>query len=199
MRFARDLDAAPVYRRLAPPAGMVVNLDRAKAHLRLDGEDGEDELIHAAILSATQHLDGRDGMLGKALLTQTWTVTGAELATIDLAPVQAVLSIEIMVEGVYQALPAGSWRAIERIGKRTAVIPARGAVWPSVDADPEAWRITFRAGYGDRGADVPAPIRSAILLMVADLFDGRDGKTLASLVENPTIARLLDPYKRQTA
>ena len=59
-------------------------------------------------------------------------------------------------------VPTSAWRTVAMTADRVAVVPARGAAWPAYDFDPEAWRITFRAGYGDAGEAVPSPIRSAI-------------------------------------
>jgi uncharacterized phiE125 gp8 family phage protein len=52
--------------------------------------------------------------------------------------------------------------------------------------------IAFTAGYGDAESDVPAPIREAILEIVADLYANR-GDT----AEEPSLAALalLAPYR----
>ncbi len=201
-----------VYTRMTAPAGEVVDVDRACRHLRLDAvdlDDVEKGLVQAAIAAAHQELDGRTGILGRALLTQTWQavtdrpdygVLGARSTfgvhtapgfLLELPPIQAVTMVERLVSGVYVAVPAASWRALPRPGGRVAVTSAN---WPASDNDPAAWRMTFLAGYG-AAADVPAPIVSAMLLRIADLFDNRDGKVTANMVENPTIDRLLACYR----
>ena len=52
----------------------VVSLDEMKAHIRQDSdvEDAEDGAILTFIAAATGKLDGRDGLLGRCLITQTW-------------------------------------------------------------------------------------------------------------------------------
>lgn len=42
---------------------------------------------------------------------------------------------------------------------------------------------------------VPAPIKSAALLMVADLYENREAQTDRPLTENKTFALLLNPYR----
>lgn len=60
---------APV--RVTPPAEPPVSLEEAKAHLRVDF--GDDDLYVAGLIeAATAHLDGWSGILGRALVTQTW-------------------------------------------------------------------------------------------------------------------------------
>lgn len=194
-----------VYTRTEGPDSDVVDVARALRHLRLEEGDvdaTERNLIEGAIATAHEHLDGRTGILGRALLTQTWeaitdrptwAVLGDRLGSgfmLDLPPIQAVTKVEYLAGGQYVAMQPGTWRSLPRPGARLAVL---SAAWPAADTDPAAYRLTFRTGYGDAAA-VPAPIVSAMLLAIADLYDNRDGKTQANLVENPTIARLLRPY-----
>jgi hypothetical protein len=49
------------------PNKSVLTHDEAKAHLRVD-----DTLITALIAAATARLDGRDGILGRCLRSETW-------------------------------------------------------------------------------------------------------------------------------
>ncbi|TFZ59323.1 hypothetical protein E4V01_07685 [Methylorubrum sp. Q1] len=207
--FSSRQPAAPlVYVRLTPPTGSVVALSRARAHLRLDPADAdplEIDLLEAAIAGAVGHLDGRgQGTLGRALLTQRWQASADRPAdeaagrvpgfVLELPPLREVEKVERRIGGRYQEVPADAWETVRLPAERVAVITAGGVSWPEADAHPAAWRITFAAGYGT-GDDVPAPIRAAILLMVADLYDNRDGKTQANLVDNPTVERLLNPFR----
>ena len=124
----------------------------------------------------------------------TTDAEGRFTAAIDMPPALSGAS-QPMDATFVMSVREGAGRPVERADQRL-VVPARGAAWPAYDFDPEAWRITFRAGYGDAGEAVPSPIRSAILLLVADLFDQRDGKVQANLVDNPTVDRLLAPFRR---
>ncbi|MGX5777472.1 head-tail connector protein [Methylorubrum zatmanii] len=194
-----------VYTRIEGPGADILDVARVLRHLRLEEADvdaAERSLIEGAIATAHQHLDGRTGILGRALLTQTWeavtdrptwAVLGARSGVgfmLELPPIQAVTKVEYLMGGEYVVMPSDTWRSLPRPGARVAVL---SSAWPATDNDPAAWRLTFRAGYGT-AADVPAPIISAMLLAIADLFDNRDGKVQANLVDNPTIARLLAPY-----
>lgn len=46
--------------------------------------------------------------------------------------------------------------------------------WPSVLYIPNAVQIHFTAGYGDNSADVPANIRTAIMMAVSDFYENRE-------------------------
>ena len=96
---------------------------------------------------------------------------------------------------VYQVVSGGFGRA--------QLVEAYEQNWPTdVRNEPDAVRIQFTAGYS--GADnssppvaeagVPQPILAAIKLMLGELYKSREITVSTSLAENPTIARLIQPY-----
>src|SRR5262245_4977660 len=91
---------------LVPPTGPnPPNLDALllpdfKADLRIDGTS-EDALLLTMLAAARRSLEGREGTLGRALLTQTWDWTldawpsCPEPLAVPLAPLQSVTSIKL--------------------------------------------------------------------------------------------------------
>jgi uncharacterized phiE125 gp8 family phage protein len=74
-----------------------ISLEQARAHLRIDRYD-EDALIASLIAAATAHLDGWSGILGRALINQTWSqkfprFPSRAVLGLALAPVQSIVSI----------------------------------------------------------------------------------------------------------
>lgn len=59
---------------VTPPASKPVTLADAKEHLRVDHDD-EDAVIAALLDTAVAHLDGWSGVLGRAIMPQTWRVS----------------------------------------------------------------------------------------------------------------------------
>lgn len=59
---------------VTPPEDAAVQLDDLKLFLRVDHDD-EDALISALADAATGWLDGWDGILGRAIMPQTWRET----------------------------------------------------------------------------------------------------------------------------
>jgi uncharacterized phiE125 gp8 family phage protein len=57
--------------RTADPATRLLTTDEAKTHLRVD-DSAEDGYVDSLVLTAEHHLDGFSGVLGRALITQTW-------------------------------------------------------------------------------------------------------------------------------
>lgn len=58
---------------ITPPSSQVVTKEEMKQHLRIMDFD-EDAVISGLIAAATAHLDGWRGILGRAIMPQTWRV-----------------------------------------------------------------------------------------------------------------------------
>lgn len=186
---------------LTPPAAQPVSVADLKAHLRID-HDEEDERLSAFIAAATSRFDGRDGILGRALLTQQWRLTLPAFApsiTVPLPPCQTVDSITYVdTAGATLTVDASTYVVSGLGGDLPAVIePAYGAEWPATRTMREAVTVTFTAGYGDDAADTPEPIRAAIRLLAAHLYEHREAVALgATVAELPQgVADLIAPHR----
>ena len=196
-----------LYLRQTPPAALPVSLGTLKAHLRREADETEeDALLTAYLEAAVAHLDGREGTLGRCLVDQTWTAIadrperlpcGRSGFRLGLGPIRAPQSIAVrrLVGGQPVDVDAALWRVAPERLEEASIVLAVGAAWPAADPVPGAWRIDFTAGFGGP-ADVPEALRAAILLLAADLDGDRSGKTLSNLVVNPTIERLVAPYRK---
>lgn len=195
------------FNRTSAPAVAPLTLAEAKSHLRVF-HAAEDDYISALIMVATAYLDGRCGVLGRALITQSWEYRLDYFPRswimprigLPFPPLQSVQSVQyIDGAGVLQTLDPSLY-VVSTGDAEGGIDPAYGQTWPQARAEPGAVRIAYTCGYGDAADAIPAPIRHALLLMVGHLYTtrqpiaGADGS--ASLVEIPlTISALLDPYR----
>lgn len=183
---------APV--RTVAPTTTPVSLTEAKAHLRVDHDD-QDELITAQIKAATAHFDGYTGILGRALVTQTWRQDFCRFADRLPLPVSPVISITSVVY-----YDAGNMQQTLDASAYDLFADARGAYltlqhvqsWPGTYPRNNAASVTFIAGFGD-AADIPEPIRQAILLIVQRLYDGAD--TEIDVAIDRVVHALIAPYR----
>lgn len=181
---------------VTPPAPLVT-VAEAKDHLRVDSDE-QDALISGLIAAASAHIDGPDGWLGRAIGMQ---VLEAGLdgfcydpIALPYPPIADVLSVRYEdVGGVWRTLDAARYEA-----RDGSVGTAWGSAWPATRAYRGASRsvlIRYRAGY----AVVPAPIRVAVLMMVADLYrnpgEAGDGTTGSKAAMSTPVAALLAPYR----
>ena len=192
--MARPFAYTPV--RTAAPAEAPVTLAEAKAHLRVDHAD-DDTLITALIQAATAHLDGWSGVLGRALITQTWSqlFDGFETPLRLPLPAEEVDSvIYVDPDGESVTLDPETYQ-LRQDALGSFVEPVHGADWPTPRSQTGAVSVVFAAG--EPRSSVPHPIKAAILLMVGDLYANREGVITGTIVaENPTVSALIAPYRR---
>lgn len=192
--MTRPFAYSPV--RAAAPAATPVTLAEAKAHLRVDHSD-DDALITALIEAATGHLDGWTGVLGRALVTQTWT----QAFDVFLDPLRLPLPAKTIASITYVNTTGATTTvssddyvlAADALG--SFVETAYGVTWPDARDQARAVTVTFTAG--EAAAAVPAAIKAAILLMVGDLYANREGVVTGTITAvNPTVSALIATYRR---
>lgn len=175
---------APV--RTEAPAEPVVSLEEMKQHLRVDFSD-DDGVIDALIGAAVGHLDGWSGILGRALVTQTWRqafprFSSCNVMRLPLAPVKEVVTVSYQDgDDEYQLLPDTAWQVLtDELGSYLTLRP--GQSWPYTYDRPDAVGVTFRAGYGAPD-EVPNGIRVAIMTHVKMHYDPTVRDTLMPMFD----------------
>jgi uncharacterized phiE125 gp8 family phage protein len=168
---------------ITAPARAPVTLEQAKDYLRVTGTD-DDARIRANIAAATAYLDGRDGVLGRCLVLQTWELRLHEWPCGDielpLPPFTEIVHVKYYdTSGTLQTLSSTLYDAFDQ-GNRPAILrPAYGQSWPAVRCRPDAIQIQYTAGYADVTEDgaldgtIPPPAIEAIMLMVSEMYDNR--------------------------
>lgn len=178
-----------------------VSLAEAKAHLRED-EGDSDQLIETYIAAAVARLDGYGGILGRALMRQDWreylpSWPACREIELRLAPVMSILSVTVKVaDGSVVTVDPARYRLLAAATRPTLLLDD-ALPWPG--QEPDAIAITYRAGYGETAEALPPPLRSAILLMVGDLYRYRATATLGAAMEVPmsmTVNSLISPFRR---
>lgn len=155
--------------RITAPTTGVVSLAEAMDHLRIS-DTSEAALVDQYVSAASAYLDAGDGVLGEALVTQTWRLYMDEPAevTLPLGPVQSIAAVRYLdAAGAQQTFNAANYRL-----SGSDFVLVDGAVWPTVQNREEAFWIDFVAGYGVAGA-VPATVRSAALMLIGEMYEAR--------------------------
>lgn len=179
------------------PDSKPVMLDEVKKHLRVDFDD-DDALINALIAAATDHLDGYTGLLGRALVTQTWRQDFRCFGDRLALPLWPVAEIESVVyydsANVEQTLSVDVYELLaDARGACVALKPDQS--WPSVYSRADAVRVTYIAGVAAEA--VPPAIRAAIMLHVGHLYENREAVAKAGVSLLPLgVAALIAPYRR---
>ena len=182
---------------VTPPAQEPIGLPEAKSHLVVE-HTGDDKLIGRLLTAARQWVEA---VLWRQLLTATYALhlhrfpCGA--LYLPRPKLQAANSIQYVdPQGAAQTWSAGE-RQVDLYSEPGIVLPAYGYSWPATRCQLNAVTVNFDCGYGDEPADVPEPIRSAILDLVAHWYENRQPVvtgTIAADLKMMVMAKL-EPYK----
>lgn len=180
--------------RTVAPAARILSVAEAKAQLRVSHDD-EDTLINDLILVAESWLDGVSGMLGRALITQTWTYklrAFVDRVVLPLPPLQAVATVSYVdLAGETKTLDSADYQVVAGGERPSLLVPAHGRSWPAVRVQDDAITITIVVGYGPNALDVPASLRHAARLIVSDLYAFRETAQVGSVAgQIPSMARV---------
>jgi len=101
-------------------------------------------------------------------------------------------------DSTFASQAVSSHRQIDKHSK-SHIYPAMGSQWPTdvATGEPDVVSVTYEVGT--LPADVPAPVRSAILLIAASLWEHRENEIVGTNIKSlkPVIAAkdLLHPFK----
>jgi hypothetical protein len=197
------------------PATEPVTLDEAKSWLRID-DDSSDAVITTLITTART---SAEQYLRRSLITQSWKLTldldrgslddrlgegvydlpitalyGGLPRTVELpkAPVQSITSVTTYdLDNTATTFSSGNY-SVDSAGER--LVLAYGAVWPANLRATSACEILYATGYGLTSTTVPGPIKTAILIMAASIYEQR-GMCDDAMDIPPGAKQLLNQYR----
>jgi uncharacterized phiE125 gp8 family phage protein len=189
------------------PAVEPVTLAEAKLHLRVDTSD-DDTYIEALIVAARQWVEE---YVDRALVSQQLTLR------MDTFPAEFELPRPPMASSgtltattiTYSLDPGSSGTAtpttttldvasyrVDREDTPGKIRTVYGGTWPSHLSDPNAVTVTWWAGYGASGSDVPSAVRHACLMLIGHLYERRLAADSVAANEVPFgVKALLDSQK----
>ena len=198
---------------IAAPAAEPVALADAKTWLRVDTDD-EDAAIAALVVAARQTVEAATRRL---LVTQTWRIaldrwpfaggSDGSLGSLAVPPRPAVMELRIALAplqsiaaarvydsgGQPQALQSTLWRLLGAPDEARLVFAAPP---PNPGVTAGGVEIDAIVGYGAE-SDVPAALRQAILMLVANWYENRgDVDAVGSASVPKPVAALIAPYRR---
>jgi uncharacterized phiE125 gp8 family phage protein len=185
--------------QVTPPVVEPVSIDEFKMHLRLD-TDAQDSMLAMLITAARQMLEET---VWRQFVTATWAFSLDAWQTCIALPrpplanmVPTVAEPDLGIAyidstGVVQILDPATYQV------DMASQPGRLLLtsMPALGTGLTPVTITYQAGYGDLSTDVPAPLRQAILLFAADMYEHTEAQAEQRLQENTTVCRLIGPYR----
>ncbi|HJZ42692.1 MAG TPA: head-tail connector protein [Hyphomicrobiaceae bacterium] len=180
------------------PAAEPITLAEAKAHMRVDGT-AEDTLVSSLIITSRLHIEAA---LGLAFITQAWSYfldawPASREVRLPLRPVQSITAVRLYAaDESIETVPADTYM-LDGAANPARLVRNDTAAWPKPSRAANGIEIAFVAGYGNLAASVPAPIRQAILLLVAHWYEHREPVELGApgVPVPPMVSELLLPYR----
>lgn len=210
---------------ITPPAAEPVTLDDAKAQARVD-TTVDDALITSLVSAARAWCEQ---YTGRAFITQTWQmwldlwpaayelwwdgvrtgpITGLdEISYVSLPrpPLQSVTSVNYYDNEDNATLWDSSNYFVDTASQPGRLALRLGATWPIPSRLTNGIGITYVAGYGNDGDNVPLALKTAILQLVSHWYEHRGeaatapttrGNIIAPMTPVPLVIQaLLDPYR----
>ncbi|AGT09695.1 head-tail connector protein [Paracoccus aminophilus] len=161
-------------RLVVAPTELLVTLEDAKAHCRIDGSDSN-ALVQGYIDAAIAYLDGYRGILGRCIMTQTWEIDLPCLGRHRLPLPDVIEASAVDAEGEEIACE------LVQDARGSSVILAGAATVRFTAALPEELRPSLRV---------------AVLLLVGHWYENREAVTSTAPHELPmAVDALLAPIR----
>lgn len=173
--------------RQTDPAVEPVTLSEAKAHLRVDTAD-DDTYITGLIRAAREWVEQ---YLDRTLVHTQWVMRFDKFPADSTADIElprppmvasgtatAVVVAYTLEDGTTASYGTSSFR-VDRASTPGAVKTNYAQTWPPHRQDDNSVSVTWWAGYGASGSDVPASIRHAMLMLCSHWYEIR-GATVAT-------------------
>lgn len=171
MTLAMDLEWAVI----TAPAEEPVDLSEIEEEGRIPDDHGEGISITRKLAEARDYFEY---VTGRSVMTQTLEAYADtwsdEFELPRSAPFGSLTSVKYLdTDGDEQTVAASTYKIVAREAKRARVVRAYGKSWPSARSEEGAIRIRYVAGYATAN-DVPASIKSAILLLAQHAYEHRE-------------------------
>lgn len=183
---------------VTPPSSLAVSLDEAKAQLRIL-DTSEDTYVTSLLNAAISHVER---VLNKALVTQTLDYFQDTFDEnngpiyLPIAPIQSITTLKYLnSSNVLTTMTVNTEYSVDTYGPLHRLVPVGS--WPS-GVMPDVLngiQVRFVAGYGAPTA-VPADIKAAILIKIADLYKFRESVFEGSISNNRALDELLEPSRK---
>ena len=180
------------------PSTEPVSLAEAKLHLRVDTAD-DDALISSLIVTSRMHVEAA---LDLALITQSWSYfidawPNDPITRLPLRPVQSITAIRHYADsGANETIDPHRYM-LDGTSTPARLVRRYASTFQKPGRAANGIEIAVIAGYGNTSANVPAPIRHSILLLVAHWYEHREvPDTNSTGVRVPAlVSDLLNPYR----
>ena len=172
---------------ISPPASTPVSVEDCKEDLRIEDSFTDDDALISSYIYAAAKLASE--ITGKKLINETIKLSLSSFTTeIDLKflPVASITEIQYYdVDNVSQTLNVSDFY-LYNYDQEGCLVVKDSTTLPATYSRRDAVNITFVAGYGTDGTNIPVTILKAIRLIVAHWYENRSQSIIGfSVAEIP--------------
>lgn len=190
---------------ITPPGGEPISVEEAKSYLRVEIDD-DHEIIAKLITTARLAVES---YTGKTLMTQIWRLTfhpstpalrGCLITPFDrrITTVKLPGNPFICLQGHPKLISQGGDHEIKDYHVIKGLSQALLGFSKLTLNETQSLQVDFMCGYGNSPEEVPLTFRQAILMLVAELYDNRNGQSshpAQPAFINDAVACLLRPLR----
>jgi uncharacterized phiE125 gp8 family phage protein len=177
----------------------IITVAEVEEFARAEFGSSEEALIESLITAARQWCEE---YLGRAIGVQTLELREAGFPInngplVLRCPLISVTSLKYLdSENVETTMDAADYVVSD--AEPAMIVPA--ASWPVAYDCADSVRVVYQAGYYPGGSPVlsevlPKTIKTAMLMMITDMYDNREAQLKGQFMVNPTLERLLSIYR----
>lgn len=170
--------------RTTNAARLPITIAEARKHVRFTREDAEEDAYIRDLMETV--VDKWQRVTNTQLIDATYSYTCdrfSDVMELPVAPLSSVTQVQYVdPDGATQVL-AGTVYDVDTSVTPGVIFRDYNQSWPAIRSFRDAITITFVAGYGGVPSDVPAPIRTALLQMVAFMYEHRGEEDAKGSVE----------------
>lgn len=186
---------------VTPSSGWIVTIEEARRQVGVEDDERDNELL-PLIDQAQAFLDGPAGIVGIALLQQSWrqdfpAFPASGTLRLPFGPLMSVDSVAFLPAsgGPAQTLDPSAY-SVHSDYASPFLHRADGAVWPATARHPAAVSVTFTAGKAS-AESIHRNIKRAALLLIGQWFSQREAGSAGPGLEIPFgVTRLILPLRR---
>jgi uncharacterized phiE125 gp8 family phage protein len=180
--------------KVITPASAVLTLAEMRLHLRLDTVGGvhpDDTLISSLLSSAVQYCEHyTQRSVGSQTLELALDAFPDGPISLPKGPLQSVTSVSYVNTAGTTTTLSNTLYAIDDYGLEAWLITKYGTSWPDTEGSANCVKVRYVAG------SIEPAVKSAILLILAHLYENRENSSVLQLKSLPMgVDSLLDTVK----
>lgn len=177
------------------PDAEPVSLAEAKKHCNIETAFTDDDtLINALIASARESCESmtRRQLIQAGFVLRLSGFPGCDTIELPRPPLVSIESIQYVDgDGTLQTLSTDVYETDIYTTPGRAILKY-GQVWPVTREQRNAVVISYTAGYGEAGSDVPALLRQGMLMRIGHWYENRENVAVVNLLPVPLGAQYCD-------